>query len=160
MLNAEQGSLSYFMSRPVDARWEGLLRALADELMAQMSSAEIRAFFAVLGRRWARTMPLAPGGDLKSLEQSINAALSHCGWGWVRVRDLGNAIEFQHSSAPLRNAFGAAAMEWAPGLIEGLYEEWLREQGASRGLVLRLIGHPEGAADTLRLRLASADYFD
>jgi hypothetical protein len=59
----------------------------------------------------------------------------------------------------LRNTFGAAAMEWAPGLLEGLYEEWLREQGAGRGLVLRLIGGAEGGADTLRLRLAAADYF-
>ncbi len=159
MLDAEQGSLSYFMSRPVEVRWAGLLSALAEELSAQMPAAEIRAFFAVLGRRWARTMPLPAGGGLKEMEQSMNASLSACGWGWVRVRDLGNAVEFQHSCAPLRTAFGAAAMEWAPGLIEGLYEEWLREQGAGRGLTLKQVGTAEGAVDTLRLRLAAGDYF-
>ncbi|MDO9454011.1 MAG: cellulose biosynthesis protein BcsD [Stagnimonas sp.] len=159
MLDVEQGSLNYFLSRPADGRWSGILRALSEELTAQMSAAEIRAFFAVLGRRWARTMPLAKGGDLKDFESAANAALASVDWGWVRVRDLGSSVEFKHSCAPLRSAFGADALDWASGLLEGLYEEWLREQGADRTLVLRQMGSAEGAADTVRFRLASVDYF-
>ena len=159
MLDVEQGSLSYFLSRPADGRWGGVLRALAEELAAQMSASEIRAFFAILGRRWARSMPLDKSDNLKDLEAAANKALSSADWGWVRVRDLGSSVEFQHSCAPLRSAFGADAMEWASGLLEGLYEEWLRAQGAERNLVLRQVGRAEGAADTVRFRLATADYF-
>lgn len=159
MVDVEQGSLNYLLSRPVDGRWGGLLKALADELAAQMPATEIRAFFAVLGRRWARSMPLPPIADLKELETAINTSLAAVDWGWVRVRDLGSSVELQHSCAPLRSAFGVDALPWAPGLLEGLYSEWLREQGAETGLVLRQVGQAEGAADTLRFRLASADYF-
>lgn len=159
MLDLEQGSLDYFLSKPVDAQWSGFLSALAEELAAQMPASEGKAFFAVLGRRWARQMPLPAGGDLKALEKAANTMFAACGWGWVRVRDLSNCIEFQHSCAPLRAAFGAEAISWTAGLLEGVYEEWLREQGAGRGLVLRMVGRVEGSADTLRFRLATPDYF-
>jgi len=159
MLDVEQGSLNYFLSRPTEGRWAGLLRALAEELAAQMSAAEIRAFFAILGRRWARSMPLPKGGGLADFEQAANAVFSRADWGWVRIRDLGNSVEIQHSCSPLRGAFGLDAMEWASGLLEGVYEEWLREQGAERDLALRQVGRAEGAADTLRFRLAKSDYF-
>ncbi len=161
MLDVEQGSLNYFLARPADSRWAGFLRALGDELITQMPAAEIRAFFAVLGRRWARSMPLASlageSGDLKDFERAVNAALSAADWGWVQVRDLGSSVEIQHACAPLRNAFGADALVWTPGLLEGLYEEWLRVQGAGAGLVLRQFGPAEGATDTLRFRLAAAE---
>lgn len=159
MLDVEQGSLEYFLSRPVDARWAGLLQALAEELAGQMPQPEIKAFFAVLGRRWAQKMPLPKSADLKDFEREANAVFAACEWGWLRIRDLGNCIEFQHSCAPLRAAFGAEAMGWTPGLLEGLYEEWLRDLGAGKGLVLRQVGRAEGPADTLRFRLAAADYF-
>lgn len=163
MLDVEQGSLSYLLSRPERSRWAGVLRALADELAAQMSPSEIRAFFAVLGRRWARSLPLASslhrGSDLAAFESAANETLSAADWGWVRIRDLGSSVELQHSCAPLRSAFGDQAMEWAGGLLEGLYEEWLRGQGADRDLVLKQIGPAEGGADTLRFRLAAAEYF-
>ena len=159
MLDSEQGSLSYLMSRPADGQWGGFLGVLAEELSAQMPASETKAFLAVLGRRWARRLPLATASDLKQLEKNINTALSYCNWGWVQVVDLNNCVEFRHSCAPLRKAFGDEAMVWASGLLEGLYEEWLREQGAGRGLVLRQVGRAEGAADTLSFRLANADYF-
>lgn len=159
MVDVEQASLNYFLSRPVDRRWAGILGALAGELTAQMPVAEVRGFFAVLGRRWARAMPLPAIADLKGFEAAANTVLAAADWGWVRVRDLGSSVELQHSCSPLRAAFGGEAMGWASGLLEGLYSEWLREQGAESGLVLRQVDQAEGAADTLRFRLASPDYF-
>lgn len=159
MLDVEQGSLEYFLARPIDPRWSGFLRVLAEELSAQMPPAEIKAFFAVLGRRWAQKNPLPQGGDLKTFEREANVVFARQDWGWMRTRDLGNCIEFQHSCAPLRAAFGADAMGWSSGLIEGVYAEWLRELGAGNGLVLQQAGRAEGAADTLRFRLAAHDYF-
>lgn len=159
MLDVEQESLGYYASRSAHGQWAGVLRALADELTAQMPATEIRSFFVVLGRRWARSMPLAEGGDLKAFERAANAALSSCDWGWVQVRDLGSSVEFQHACAPLRAAFGPESLAWASGLLEGLYEEWMRAQGADRNLLLRQVGEAQGVTDTLRFRLAAADYF-
>ena len=159
MFDVEQGSLDYFLSRPTDVRWAGFLKVLAEELSAQMPADEIRSFFAVLGRRWAQKMPLPKGGGLKELERALNATLESCQWGWVRVRELENCVEFQHSCAPLRSAFGAEALRWAPGLLEGLYEEWLRDLGAGKALVLRQVGGVQGNTDTLRFRLAASEHF-
>ena len=160
MPDVEQQSLSYFMSRPEQGRWAGLLRALADELSSQMSAAEIRAFFVVLGRRWARAMPLSIAdrrdSGLSDFERAANAVLAPCDWGWVRVRDLGSIVELEHSCAPLRSAFGAEALPWSTGLLEGLYAGWMQALGADGDLVLRQVGGAEGAADTLRFRLAAA----
>lgn len=159
MSDVDQHSLSYLMSRPEQSRWAGLLRALAEQFASQMSPAEIRDFFVALGRRWARATPLslAAGGTLKDFEHAANVVLAGGDWGWVRVLDLGNSIEFQHACAPLRSAFGTQAMPWSAGLLEGLYAEWLQALGADAGLVLRQLGEAEGAADTLRFRLAAAD---
>ena len=160
MSDVEQQSLSYFLSRPAQGRWAGLLQALAEELSSQMPAAEIRAFFVVLGRRWARSMPLAiaatGSSNLKDFEQAANAALAGCDWGWLRVHDLGSSIELHHACAPLRSAFGVEAMPWSAGLLEGLYAEWMQALGADGGLILRQVGDAEGAADTLRFRLAAA----
>jgi hypothetical protein len=161
MVDLEQGSLEYFMSRPEDRRWAGVLRALADELSAQMSASEIRAFFVVLGKRWAQAMPLPKesGAGLNQFERAANAVLGAVDWGWMRVRDQQSSVEIDHCCAPLRKAFGPAAMEWSSGLLEGLYAEWLRGQGAEQGLLLRQVGLDEGVIDTWRFRLATAEHF-
>jgi len=154
MSDLEQGSLNYFLSAPGDAQWADFLRVLSEELSEQMSSEEIRAFFVVLGCRIARRNPLQPGETLMDLEAAANDYLRRCSWGWMRVRDLNSSLEFLHSCAPLRQALGDAAMDWAPGLLEGLYSEWLKQVGADDNLVFQQLGRPEGLPDTLRFRLA------
>ena len=52
-----------------------------------------------------------------------------------------------------RGIAGEADFNYGDSLVE------LREQGAEAGLVLRQVGQAEGPADTLRFRLATADYF-
>ncbi|MDP3859606.1 MAG: cellulose biosynthesis protein BcsD [Stagnimonas sp.] len=154
MSDLEQGSLAYFLSAPVDAQWADFLRVMAEELAEQMSAEEIRAFFAVLGRRIARRNPLAAGETLQDLESAVNQHLRRCNWGWMRVRDLNTSLEFLHSCSPLRQALGDQAMDWAPGLFEGMYDEWLKQSGADETLVFQQVGRPEGMQDTLRFRLA------
>ena len=65
MFDVEQGSLDYFLGRPVEPRWAGFLAVLAEELASQMPATELRSFFGVLGRRWAQKYPLPASGDLK-----------------------------------------------------------------------------------------------
>lgn len=154
MSDLEQGSLVYFLSAPAGTQWTEFLAVLSEELADQMSPEENRAFLTVLGRRIARRNPLTQGETLQDLENFVNEFLRSSGWGWMRVRDLNSSLEFLHSCSPLRQAFGDAAMDWAPGLLEGLYSEWLKQLGADPALVFQQLGRPEGLPDTLRFRLA------
>ncbi len=154
MTDIERGSLEYFMTRAADGPWRGFLQVLATELRAQMPAPEIRAFFHVLGNRLATRDPLPVGQSLGDLEVNVNRYFSQAGWGWMRLRDLNSSLELLHSCAPLRQAFGDEAMEWAPALLEGLYAGWFKQLGAGHGLQLQQVGGAEGAADTLRFRLA------
>ena len=159
MSDIEQSSVGYFLSRPIQPQWKDFLQALAQELTEQMGADEIRAFFAVLGKRVARANPIAGGETLSDLENSVNQFLARCDWGWMRVRDLNSSLEFLHSCAPLSAAFGASAMDWAPGFLEGMYTEWLKQSGADESLVLQQLGRAEGVAETLRFRLAHPSQF-
>lgn len=159
MSDLEQGSLAYFLSGPTAPQWADFLQVLGEELGEQMSPEEIRAFFFLLGQRMARRTPLSAGETLQDLEQLVNERLRQIGWGWMRIRDLNTSLEFLHSCSPFRQAFGDAALEWAPGLLEGLYGEWLKQIGAEESLVLQQLGKPEGIQDTLRFRLAHPSQF-
>jgi hypothetical protein len=159
MSDVDQGSLQYFQSRACNSQWAGFLRALAEELMQQMPVEELRAFFFVIGGRIATQNPLPGGASLADLESNANAYFNKLDWGWVKVRDLQSSLEFAHSCAPLRQAFGDNALSWASGLLEGLYATWLRQVGAANQLELHQIGGAEGAVDTLRFRLAHPSYF-
>lgn len=159
MSEIDQGSLQYFQSRACSEQWAGFLRALAEELGRQMPAEELRAFFFVIGERMAGQDPLPGGASLAELEASANAYFGRLGWGWVKVRDLQSSLEFAHSCAPLRQAFGDAALSWTSGLLEGIYAAWLRQVGATHELALHQIGGVEGPTDTLRFRLAHPSYF-
>jgi hypothetical protein len=154
MSDVERRSLDYFMSQASQPQWQGFLSALAAELNQQMPPAELRAFFYLVGQRMGEAEPLSAAQSLGDLEREANTYFGQVGWGWMYVRDMQTSLEFLHSCAPLRRAFGETSLHWASGLLEGLYSAWLRQLGAGAPLVLQQIGMPEGGADTLRFRLA------
>ena len=152
MNDIERGGLQYFASRACDPQWRLFLRTLADE-------EEIRAFFYVLGPRMAEADPIDPVETLEELEEAINRRLGDTGWGWVMIRDVHSSLEFVHSCAPLRAAFGDEAMSWSGALLEGMYAVWMKALGAGDELQLRQIGEAEGVVDTMRFRLAHPSLF-
>ncbi|MDB5970702.1 MAG: hypothetical protein JWQ90_3152 [Hydrocarboniphaga sp.] len=159
MSDLEQGSLQYFHSRASHSLWLPLLRALADELNAQMPPEELRSFFFAIGGRIAAADPLPAGTSLADLERNANHWFGYAGWGWVKIRDLQSSLEFVHACAPLRQAFGDVALAWSPAVIEGIYAAWLKRLGASGPLELHQVGGVEGPVDVLRFRLAHPSYF-
>lgn len=159
MNDLERGGLQYFASRACDPQWRLFLGTLADELNEQMDVEEIRAFFYVLGQRMAEAEPIAEVETLEELEASINQRLDASGWGWTVIRDVHSSLEFVHSCAPLRAAFGEDSLAWSGAILEGMYAVWLKALGAGDELQLRQIGEPEGAVDTLRFRLAHPSMF-
>jgi hypothetical protein len=158
MSDIEQ-SLHYFQSRSASAQWTGFLRALATELEQHMPVEELRAFFFMVGTRMAENDPPPTGSNLADLESAANSYFAKLDWGWVKVRDLHSSLEFMHSCAPLRQAFGEQALAWTSGLLEGLYSSWLKKIGAGGELELHQIGGVEGPVDTFRFRLAHPSYF-
>lgn len=159
MSDIEQASLRYHAARACSEQWRDFLQVLAEELNQQMSADENRAFFYALGRKLAERMPLPEARNLEDLELHANERFAQTGWGFLKVRDAYSSLEFLHSCAPLRQAFGDAAMEWAGGLLEGLYASWVRQLGAGEELQLRQVGEPEGVTDTLCFRLAHPSLF-
>lgn len=159
MSDLDQGSLRYYGAQACDPQWKGFLSALASELNSQMPADELRAFFFVIGKRIAESNPVQVGESLEQLETNLNHYFRSSGWGWVKVQDLHTSLEFLHSCAPLRSAFGDAAMDWCPALLEGTYSVWMKQLGAGDDLQIRQVGQIEGASDTLRLRLAHPSLF-
>lgn len=159
MSDIEQTSLQYYQSSGCSAQWGDFLKTLASELDAQMSAEENRAFFYVLGARLADRLSLPQADTLEALEQSINVQLRSIRWGWTRIRDIHSSLEIVHACAPMRQAFGDAAMSWSGGVLEGLYAGWLKQLGAGDELQLRQVGQPEGPTDALRFRLAHPSLF-
>lgn len=160
MSDIEHDSLRYFAARACDEQWRAFLTALADELADQMPLEEMRGFFFAIGTRMAAGQALASIESIQILEDKMNAWFVAHGWGWTRVRDLQNSLEFQHACAPLRAAFGEKALPAASALLEGMYTTWLSQVGAGGDLELRQIGGAEGPADVFRFRLAHASAFN
>lgn len=159
MNDIERSALRFFAARACDRQWQLFLRTLADELNDQMDVEEIRAFCYVLGQRMAEASPIPEVETLDALEQVLNQRFGDMDWGWVMIRDVHSSLEFVHSCAPFRSAFGDAGMAWAGALLEGMYAIWLRQLGAGEELQLRQIGEAEGDADTMRFRLAHPSLF-
>lgn len=159
MSDLEQQSLRYFTQRECDPQWQAFLSALSAELSEQLSLPELRGFFYAVGARMAAQSPVESGTSLNDMEQAFNRWLSLRNWGFVKIEDRHNALEFLHSCAPLRAAFGEQGMVAAGAIIEGLYSAWLQQVGIEEQLELRQIGVAEGIADTLRFRLAHRSLF-
>lgn len=159
MSDLERQSLRYFTQRECDPQWQAFLSALSDELSQQLSLPELRGFFYAIGARMAAQSPVEAGASLADMERAFNGWLSPRNWGFVQIEDRQNALEFLHSCAPLRAAFGAQGMAAAGAIFEGLYGTWLQQVGIEDELELRQVGAAEGVADTLRFRLAHRSLF-
>ena len=151
MSDIEQTSLLYYQSSDCSVQWGDFLKTLASELDAQMSAEENRAFFYVLGARLADRLSLPQADTLEALEQSINVQLRSIRWGWTRIRDIHSSLEIVHACAPMRQAFGDAAMSWSGGVLEGLY---VQAGNAKHRSALRP-DRPDAAAVHLQRRAAS-----
>jgi hypothetical protein len=120
-------------------QWQGFLQLLGQEWVASQPGQVVYQQMLERGRALADLYPLPPVIGLSALEDAMNEVWTALHWGWVRLHDQGVALHLVHHGAPLVDAFGAASVDWSVGLLEGVYQRWFEQAGAS-GLQLRCHG--------------------
>lgn len=150
-MDDQQASLEYFSEQQCASQWRGFLSALAGEFTEQLPAEDLRALWRRIGERFAAATPLGDCQTLDDLEAAINRIWAQLNWGWVRIDDQGDALAIRHHCAPLRAAFGAQALPWSAGYLEGAYQSWFSSLGIDPGLHIRQA--PE-VLDALEFRLA------
>ena len=155
----DEASRQYLQSRPRVAGVPVVLRLLAVELSRQVPAAQLRALMYLAGRQLALENPIQDARTLADFEGFAGHVFGQLDLGWCRIEEEAGAVDFVHGCAPGASWFGAAGMECMPGLLEGMYAEWMRQLGAGDRLDVRELATAEAGGDMLRFRLAHESSF-
>jgi len=142
--SAEDGdrvSLRYYMQQHCARQWAHFLAAMFAEFEERVDPAEADQFLETLGTRMAQSLPLRRCDSLAELEDDINAVLEGIDWGWVQITEAGDYVEIVHGAYPVV-AQDEARRSWIAPVLEGLYTEWMAEQGGDASCSARLIAPP------------------
>ncbi|WP_118178395.1 cellulose biosynthesis protein BcsD [Paraburkholderia phosphatilytica] len=120
--------IDFLLDRHLSPQWRGVLAALAAEFETQLGGAELRELMHRVGSRFAGAHPLPVCLSVVDLERAINQRWLEADWGYVEIVEAPDALRIAHFCSPLK-AFGANALSWTPGFLEGVYEMWLAELG-------------------------------
>lgn len=139
--------IDYYRTQQTAHQWVDFLSALADELSSQATDDELRSIFFAVGKRQALLLQnyLEDVRTLHQLEEALNDYWSRQHWGFVRFEEDRDHVRIHHAASPLSYAFGAEAMPWATGFLEGFYEQVFKVMGAGGGMhVVALSGEEDG----------------
>lgn len=142
------------LEQNLSPQWHGFLCALAAEFEAQLNHEELRQLMFRIGGRFAAAHALPPCESTDDLRHSLNARWAAMQWGCVDLTDEGEYLRIVHHAAPLLT-FGRNALGWAPAFLQGCYQGWLDEMGASPLTVVQA-GDPE-AISVVEFHLARAN---
>lgn len=131
-----QQSRQYIETQQNSREWQLFLHAFAQEFSEKGDVRDLRALMHQLGRRMALLAPVEDGSSLQALENAVNRVWSEMNWGWAELQEQADALLIMHYVAPLRHAFGEAAIGWTPALLEGMYAQWLEKLGMDKSLQL------------------------
>lgn len=155
----EEASYQYLKSRPRSAGAPIALRAIATELARQVPAGQMRSLLYLAGRGLAIEHPIQDARTLADFEGFAGRVFNQLDLGWFRVEEESGAVDFVHGCAPMLQWFGATAAEWSPGLLEGMYAEWMRQLGAGDRLDVRELSPADPGGEVLRFRLAHESSF-
>ncbi len=136
-----------------------MFAAVTSELVKHVGVEQIRSLFYLAGARIAEQNPLQGVDRLGEVERAARALLAGHDWGWLRVEQNDDWVDFVHGDAPLDAWFGEDSAAWAPALFEGLYCAWLRQLGAEDRLQLRQVAATDSRQRELRFRLMHESLF-
>jgi hypothetical protein len=134
-------SLRYYAQQHCARQWAHFLAAMFAEFEERVDPAEADQFLETLGTRMAQSLPLRRCDSLSELEEDINAVLEGIDWGWVRITEMSGYIEIVHGAYPVV-AQDETRRSWLVPTLEGLYTQWMSEQGGDNSCSARLIGAP------------------
>jgi hypothetical protein len=146
---------AYFRSQQIPLQWSPMLRAMAEELVANADTQALHQLFFNIGSRFASSVQSQFAGQntLTDLNDSLNSLWASMSWGFVEFSETSTAIEIEHRFAPLAEAFGDDMLSWSVGLLEGFYQAVFRSFGASDKMAATYIVDKSEALK-LHLRLA------
>lgn len=136
-VGADDFAFSYLLQERIAPQWRVFLSALADEVNDQLAPDEFRVLLRAVGERMADKWPLEGLQTLNDLTVLVNAHLQAAQWGVASIEDVGTHLSITHELTPLVAALGVSP-DVAGGLLEGLYERWLRNTGAGDMLEARM----------------------
>lgn len=149
--------LAYYRQQHISPQWQAVLTALSQELGQQFDPEGLRTLWAQVGERLASEGQdrWANAQTLQDLQEALNAFWAEKQWGLVQLSEGDGQVLIDHWAAPLADAFGADALDWSVGLLEGFYQAVFSQMGA--GQDMRVRAQPD-AGDTPHIQLAlSAD---
>jgi hypothetical protein len=149
--------VSYFAEQQPSTQWRDFLSALAQEFEAQLDAAQLRQLMARVGERFAANHAVGECDSLDALAAALNAIWREIDWGFVDLVETDDHLKIQHFCAPLA-AFGPNSHAWTPGFLEGAYQYWLRELGASSALSLTQVDVENPLALEFRLAHEETDH--
>ncbi|MEB0137554.1 MULTISPECIES: cellulose biosynthesis protein BcsD [unclassified Undibacterium] len=129
-------NLGYYEIQQCSQQWRIFLHAFASQFSSKAEPAELRAFMHDLGRTMAQSLPVTDGSSLPALAAAMNVMWAQLNWGWVELIEEADSLQVAHHASPLKAAFGEAALEWSPALIEGIYAQWFEGLGMDPSLHL------------------------
>jgi hypothetical protein len=134
-------TLRYYAQQHCARQWAHFLAAMFAEFEERVDPAEADQFLETIGTRMAQSLPLRRCDSLAELEEDINAVLEGLDWGWVRIREAEGYIEIVHGAYPIV-AQDETRRSWLAPTLEGLYTQWMSEQGGDKSCSARLIEPP------------------
>jgi Cellulose synthase subunit D len=136
-LDEELISLRYYAKQQCSRQWVHFLAAMFSEFEERVDPSEADQFLETIGSRMAQSLPLRRCESLEDLQDDINTVLEGMDWGWVRIAENGRFIEIVHGAYPLIPQ-DESRRSWLVPILEGVYTEWLGEQGGDPSFTARL----------------------
>lgn len=125
-----------------------LVALLVEQVLAGASAEQAHGFFFAAGRRLAAARPLPPDCDLAAMMLAMNRVWRGLGLGDVSLELRADGLDAEHRFGPPL-ADGPAARQATVALLEGCYDGWFSDIGASDRLRTRLLAQGE---DTISVR--------
>ncbi|VCU70676.1 Cellulose synthase operon protein D [Pigmentiphaga humi] len=153
-MDATSSVISYLAARQCSSQWKAFLRSTAGELADKLAPAELSTFMRRVGNRFARELPLPACATLDEIQLAMSETWTRLDWGWVEISDENDHLGLCHYCSPLAVALGSESLAWGASFLEGVYQQWFEQLGASARLRVSLIA---GAVEpsTIQLRLGA-----
>lgn len=152
-------STEYLQARPRTVGVPSILISLGGALDSSCAKDLLRDVMRKAGRALAQRYPLGACQSLADVEREANRILRPMDWGWLQIEARNDEVLFEYGCSPLRTWFGAEALVWSVGLLEGLIGEWLHRLDADEALEFHQVGQILGPDDIIHFKLAHRSRF-